>query len=407
MEKALYIDCFSGISGDMMTAALLDLEIDGADIEFLISELKKIDFSGYDISVSKENRNGIFATRFNVKVRQEQPSRNFTQIRELILQSKLSEEVKDLSVRIFTEIANAEAKIHGSTPEHVHFHEIGAADSIIDIVAVSLLVKKLKIEDVCSSGVPLGSGIANTSHGMIPVPAPATLEILKGVPVFGGDLDFEATTPTGAAIIKVIVSNFSDIPRMIIESTGNGAGSIISPSSEKRLPNILRVLYGDIDKDIPGDFGYKAGPATVEKLFILSTNIDDCSAEIAGYVLEKLFSAGAYDAWTEPVYMKKNRPAFKICALFGRQDLDRFLNIIFTETSSLGVRIEEITRYCLKRKEVNVSLKYGQAKAKIGYLNGKPVTYSPEYESCRELALKTGKPLKEIYQDLMFFLSSK
>jgi uncharacterized protein (DUF111 family) len=246
-------------------------------------------------------------------------------------------------------------------------------------------------------------------HGKIPVPAPATLEILKGVPVFGGGMDFEATTPTGAAIVKALVNEFTDIPQMTIQSTGNGAGSIISTGEKGHvgLPNILRILYGETDADIPENSEFTAGLDTVEKLFILSTNIDDCTAETAGYVMEKLFGAGAYDAWTESVYMKKNRPAFKICALFGRKDLDKFLNIIFTETSSLGVRIEEITRYCLKRKEVSVNLEYGQLKAKVGYLNGKAVTYSPEYESCKELAVKTGKPLKEIYRDLVFFLSSK
>jgi len=406
LKKAIYIDCFSGISGDMMTAALLDLEIEGADLSFLIEELKLVDFSGYSISASREKRNGIAATRFKVEVTDLQQPRNFSRIKELISQSRLAREVKDLSIRIFTEIANAEAKIHSSTPGEVHFHEVGAIDSIIDILSVSLLVKKLKIEKVFSRSVPLGSGTVSTKHGTIPVPAPATLEILKGIPVFGGGLDFEATTPTGAALIKTLVNEFTDIPQMLIQSSGTGAGSIIS-SREKNLPNILRILYGDTDKYDPENSGSMAGLDIVEKLFVLSTNIDDCTAETAGYVLEKLFGAGAYDAWTEPVYMKKNRPAFKICALFGRQEIDRFLNIMFTETSSLGVRIEEITRYCLKRKEVNVSLKYGQAKAKIGYLNGKPVTYSPEYESCRELALKTGKPLKEIYQDLMFFLSSK
>jgi pyridinium-3,5-bisthiocarboxylic acid mononucleotide nickel chelatase len=406
LEKAIYIDCFSGISGDMMTAALLDLGIEGAGLSFLTEELKLVDFSGYGISTSREKRNGIDATGFKVKVTHLQHSRNFSQIKELILQSRLALEVKDLSVRIFNEIANAEAKIHGGDPGEVHFHELGAIDSIIDILSVSLLVNKLKIEKVFSRSVPLGSGTANTKHGIIPVPAPATIEILKGIPIFGGGLDFEATTPTGAAIIKTLVNEFTDIPQMTIQSEGTGAGTTIS-SHEKSLPNILRILYGYTDKNGQESIRFPEGLDTVEKLFILSTNIDDCTAETAGYVLEKLFGGGAYDAWTEPVYMKKNRPAFKICALFGRQDLNRFLNIIFTETSSLGVRIEEITRYCLKRKEVNVDLPYGQAKAKIGYLEGKPVTYSPEFESCKDLAIKTGKPLKDIYRDLLCLLSSK
>jgi pyridinium-3,5-bisthiocarboxylic acid mononucleotide nickel chelatase len=406
LKKALYIDCFSGISGDMMTAALIDLGIEGAGLSFLAGELKMVDFSGYGISISREKRNGIAATAFKVEVTQPQHSRNFSQIKELILQSRLDRQVKDLSVRIFTEIANAEAKIHGGKPGEVHFHEVGAIDSIIDILSVALLVKKLKIEKVFCRSVPLGSGTANTKHGIIPVPAPATLEILKGIPVFGGGMDFEATTPTGAAIIKTLVNEFTDIPKMTVQSTGTGAGSTIS-SREKSLPNILRILYGDTDKYGQENNGSIAGLDTVEKLFILSTNIDDCTAETAGYVLEKLFGAGAYDAWTEPIYMKKNRPAYKICALFGRQDLDRFLKIVFTETSSLGVRIEEITRYCLKREEVNVNLPYGQARAKIGYLEGKPVTYSPEFESCKDLAIKTGKPLKDIYRDLLLLLSSK
>jgi pyridinium-3,5-bisthiocarboxylic acid mononucleotide nickel chelatase len=406
LKKAIYIDCFSGISGDMMVAALLDLAIEGADILFLTNELKKLDLSGYGISTSIENRNGISATAFKVEIINRQHSRNYSQIKELIQKSMLGQEVKDLSVRIFSEIAVAEAKIHGTTPELVHFHEVGAIDSIIDILSVSILAEKLKIEKVFSKVVPLGSGTANTMHGRIPVPAPATLEILKGVPVSGGGMDFEATTPTGAAVLKVLVNEWTDIPQIVIQSIGNGAGSIIS-SGNNSLPNILRILYGDTDKNEPENSGFPSEMDAVEKLFILSTNIDDCTAETAGYVLEKLFSAGAYDAWTESVYMKKNRPAFKICALFGRQDLGRFLNIIFTETSSLGVRVEEITRYCLKRKEIVVSLQYGQTKAKIGYLNGKPVTYSPEYESCKELAIKTGKPLKEVYRDLLFLLSSK
>ncbi len=216
-----------------------------------------MDFSGYDISTSRENRNGIFATGFKVEVKNPQHSRNYSQIKELILQSRLERQVKDLSFRIFTEIANAEAKIHGSTPENVHFHEVGAIDSIIDILSVSLLVNKLKIEKVFSRSVPLGSGTANTMHGQIPVPAPATLEILKGVPVFGGGMDFEATTPTGAAIIKALVNEFTDIPQMVIKSTGNGAGSIISPV-KKACRISSGLLYGETDKYCPENSGFLA-----------------------------------------------------------------------------------------------------------------------------------------------------
>ncbi len=429
MKNILYIDCFSGISGDMMAGALLDIGYKGIDLGYFKKELAKIELGGYRIETEKVKRGPVFATKFNVFVETPQPSRNFNRIAGLISGSGLDDEVKKLSLDMFSVIADAEASVHGTTSDQVHFHEVGAVDSIIDIVCVSLAIQRLSPVIIYCSHIPLGTGIAKTMHGGIPVPAPATLEILKGIPVYGGGFDFEVTTPTGAAVIKVLADAFDDVPEMIIELTGNGAGSYSSSpghehghtkhhkttvpfensenknsknknseidSNNRTLPDVLRLMFGKTTSSIyPASF------------LMVSTNIDDSSSEIIGYVQEKLWKSGALDCWSEPIFMKKNRPAFKICVLCKNEDLDKILEVIFIETSSLGVRVEKNTRYCLDREIKTVRLPYGEAKVKIGIFKGMKVTYSPEYESCRELAEKTKKPLKEIYGDLGLFLSSK
>lgn len=391
MERVLYIDCFSGISGDMMVGALLDL---GLDFLFLKNELKKLNISGYNIACREIKVGSIKAKKFDVKVNESQPHRNYEDIKGIIGESNLDSGVKKISLDIFQLIAEAEARVHGYDIDKIHFHDVGAVDSIIDIVSTAIGLKNLEIESFYSSSIPLGSGFVDSSHGKLPVPAPATVEILKEVPVYRGTFGFEVTTPTGAAIIKALIAKFYEIPCMEIERIGYGAGNNI----KKEIPDVLRLLKGVIGN------GYKAHE---ENLIMLSANIDDSTPEIIGYLLEKLLGNKVLDAWVEPIYMKKNRPAFKLCALCGSKSEKEIVDTILLESTTLGVRREEIKRYSIDREIKTVRLPYGEAKIKIGTYKGKEVNISPEFETCSKLAKKTGKPLKEIYQDVILFFSKR
>ncbi len=391
MEKILYIDCFSGISGDMMVGALLDL---GIDISFLKSELKKLDVTGYDIACREIKAGSIKAKKFDVKVTGPQQDRNYRNIKRIISESKLDAGIKKMSVGIFQLVAEAEASIHGYDVDNVHFHEIGAVDSIIDIVSTAICLNNLKIKSFYSNAVPMGKGLVDSSHGKLPVPAPAAVEILKKVPVYGGGFDFEVTTPTGAAIIKSLAAGFGSIPYMEIHKIGYGTGK----NKGKKIPNILRLLKG-VGK---GEHGIRE-----ENLIMLSANIDDSTPEIIGYLMEELFKARVLDAWVEPIYMKKNRPAFKIGVLCSRESEWEVINIMLMESTTLGVRREEIKRYSAGREVKTVRLPYGEVKVKVSTVEDREVNISPEFESCRRLAKKTKKPLKEIYQDAILFFSRR
>jgi len=451
MEKILYIDCFSGISGDMFLGALLDFENKNITIDFLKDELKKIDISGYEINSYKIKVNSISATKFEVNITYKQPHRSYKDIKRLIYNSSLNEDTKKLSNDIFFEIAKAESKIHGVPIENVHFHEIGAVDSIIDIVGISIILNKLEIKEFYGSKIPLGQGFVNTGHGVIPVPAPATLEILSGLPVYQGNFNFEVTTPTGASVIKTLVknlNNFSDMPQMIINAVGYGAGSKTEnkgehkeesqehkgeshehkeekhehkgeshkniPNSHKNIlninsniPNLLRLIEGfKIKQKNENEFDLN-NSFLLDSLILVSTNIDNTSSEIIGYMFEKLFINGVLDVWVEPILMKKNRQAFKLCALCEKEVLNDLLKIVFKQTNTLGVRTQKIDRLSLKREIKTVNLPYGEAKVKVGYLDNEIITVSPEFESCKKLASVTKKPLKSIYNDLIFFFSKK
>ena len=409
-SSILYIDCFSGISGDMFIGAALDLNAEALDAEILLRELSKIDLDGYEVSISKVKRGSVYGTLFDVKTNKKHPQRDFRDIKALVNNSSLKKGVKDLALRIFSEIARAESIIHSKSHDSVHFHEVGAVDSIIDIVSASIVVDLLNIEKVYGSMVPLGRGTAKTMHGLIPVPAPATIEILKGVPVYGGGFDFEVTTPTGASIMKVLVEKYGGFPDIIIENTGLGAGSRVS-SGRASLPNVLRLVLGkplhSLRTGVISSGRIEQMPEENPGALLISTNIDDSTPEITGYVLEKILEEGALDTWVEPIYMKKNRPSFKLCTLCSREKMDGVLETIFKETSTLGVRIQEITRFTLRRKMEKVKLPYGEVDIKIGLFDGREVTFSPEYRSCLKLAKNSGRTLKEIYRDALFFLSKR
>ena len=405
MKRILYLDCFSGISGDMMVGALIDL---GVDLKYIKNELEKLDIGGYELKSSKVKIKAIYATRFQVNAKKDQPPRSYKDIKNLIVSSRLQPTAKELALKIFKNIAEAEARVHNQKIEDVHFHEIGALDSIIDITATAAALDSLKLDLVYTRGVPLGSGIASTMHGKIPIPAPATVEILKGVPSYGGNFDFEVTTPTGAAIISTICNRFGKMPLMCIEKIGMGAGirqdaahnTSLGASHGNELPNVLRLILGTIVEETSNEQNSES------KLTLLSTNMDDCTPEVLAYLIEKLLESKAYDAWIEPIYMKKNRPAFKVCALCNYDKAGSIAEVFFSETSTLGIRMQQIGRITLERGVKTVKLPYGEVKLKVGILKGKEITFSPEFESCAAVARKLKKPLKEVYQDAVFFYRS-
>jgi len=405
MKRILYLDCFSGISGDMMLGALIDL---GVDLQYIKNELKNLDIGGYELKSSKVKINAIYATRFQVNAKKDQPPRSYKDIKNLIVSSRLQPATKELALKIFKNIAEAEARVHNQKIEDVHFHEIGALDSIIDITATAAALDSLKLDLIYAREVPLGSGIVSTMHGKIPIPAPATVEILKGVPSYGGNFDFEVTTPTGAAIISTICNRFGKMPLMCIEKIGMGAGTrqdavhetSLGASHGNELPNALRLILGTQSEETSNEQNSE------NRLTLLSTNIDDCTPEVLAYFIEKLLESKAFDAWIEPIYMKKNRPAFKVCALCNYDKVGSIAEVFFSETSTLGIRMQQIGRITLERGVKTVKLPYGEVKLKVGILKGKEITFSPEFESCAEIARKLKKPLKEVYQDAVFFYRS-
>ncbi len=381
--KILYLDCPMGISGDMFLAALIDL---GVDFKPIMRGLKKLSIGPIEVKIAKEARHSIMATTFRVPHKHERHHRTFKDIKNLISKSALSKEVKDLSIAIFKNIAVAEGKIHGIGAGKVHFHEVGAMDSIVDIVGAAIAVASLKIDKVISSPIPLGSGWAKTMHGTLPIPAPATVELLKGVPVLSSGVPFELTTPTGAAIVKTLVSCFGPIPDMTIEKTGYGAGK----KEFKERANVLRAIIGTAF-----DARFDAVPGA-GKLFMIETNIDDMSPQIAGYLMERLFAAGSLDVYLTPVQMKKSRPGILLSALAEESRVSSVIDAVFAESTSIGVRTYAVARHCLKRKTVRVKTTYGTIGVKVSLRDGKPVNIQPEYEECRTIADKKKIPLKEV-----------
>ena len=389
IDKILHIDLRNGISGDMLLGALLDLDVDK---EYILNQLKSLNLNNYELKISSKTINGIKATDIKVDVpKKEHIHRTLLDITELIQKSDLNENVKSLSINLFNTIAKAEAKVHGIDINKVHFHEVGAIDSIIDITATALAIDYLKPVSIYATPVLLGYGHVNCAHGKIPVPVPATLEILKGIEVFGSEFDREIVTPTGAAFIKVLVSDFIKMPSMKILGTGYGAAD--------KSNSLLRVILGE-KTDQCFSFDNK------NKLVILETNIDDMSPEIHGYIMEKLIEHNCLDIWFTPIYMKKNRPAVKISILVEQEDVQQIEDILFMETTTLGIRRLNAERVCLKREIITVKTEYGDAKIKVAKKDNTVVGIYPEYEDCKKLAKLSSKPIKEIYILLQTLFSS-
>jgi len=382
--KIAYLDCFSGISGDMFIGALIDA---GLPHEELRKVLQSLPLEGYSLEVTREERNLLFGTRFKVKVtRDPQPHRRFSDIRDLIRAGNLSPSVRDKSIAIFESIAVEEGKIHGCSVEEVHFHEVGAIDSIVDIVGSVLGMEYLRIGTACASSLPLGSGFVETAHGRIPLPAPATVALLRGIPVHDSGLKEELVTPTGAALVKGLVHSFGPLPPMVIEKVGYGVGS----RNLADRPNLLRILIGQAQ-----------GGAHEETVVILEANLDDTNPEWLGFLMERLFEAGALDVVFSPGYMKKNRPAVLVHVMGKPHQKDQLMDLLFSESTTLGVRFHFTQRRVLERFSVEMDSPWGRMKVKKVFRPDGSFHLLPEFEECRRIAKEKGLPMKDVYSWIM------
>ena len=377
----VYFDCFSGISGDMTLGAFIDL---GVPVKWLKDALFRIPLTGFDLSVTSIFRNGIEAKSVRVDVKNNVKSMNYAEIVTLIADSSLSQNTKAASLEIFKKLANAEAGIHGCSLEKVHFHEVGGIDAIVDITGAALCVEYLDIKKITASRIPLGSGFVSCRHGTLPVPAPATLAILKNIPVYGAGIPYELVTPTGAAIISVLAESFGEIPDMIIQKTGYGAGR---QEIESR-PNLLRIIAGTLSNN------------ENERVVAVEACIDDMNPEIFGFMMDRLFEDGALDVCWIPVFMKKNRPGTMIQVLCRENIKTAIIERILSESTSIGVRCYNVQRAVLARKQIYVKTTYGTIEAKkIQHPNGS-FRIVPEYEVCKKIALEKNMPIRIVYDTI-------
>lgn len=387
--KIAYFDCFSGASGDMILGALIDA---GFNYEELNKELKKLGIDNYELDSKKVLRSEITGTKFDVLVREDKKDnehnrrRTLKDISGIINESTLGAGVKRDSVKIFENLAKAEAKVHNTSTEQVHFHEIGAVDSIIDIVGAVIAIHGLKIEKIYFSPIRTGTGFVKCSHGQFPIPAPATVELLKGHHVIGTNIQRELTTPTGAAILTTLGVNVEMCPEIMLLQIGYGAGSHEIP----QIPNLLRVMIGETITVCEQD-----------EVWMVETNIDDMPGEHFGYLLEKILDAGALDGYITPVQMKKSRPGTLISIIVDDVHLSKVERIIFEQSTTFGIRKYKATRKKLYRKFVDVKTEYGMIRVKVGMLNGCIKNISPEHEDCRKIADERGLPLKLVYNAAM------
>ena len=388
--KVLYFDCSSGISGNMTLGALSEL-ID--DPHYLVNELKKLNVDGYHIHISKEKKNGITGTYVDVHLEHEHhhdhkhehvhhhhhEHRNLFDVNKIIDESEIDEKAKDLAKRIFLRVAKAESKVHNETLENVHFHEVGAIDSIVDIIGTAILLCKINPDVIYSSVVNDGYGFIECAHGMISVPVPATSEIFAASNAITRqiDVDTELVTPTGAAIIAEIASEFTTMPAMNVQKVGWGTGT-----KDLVIPNVLKVSLGEIKKK--------------NEIIVMETNIDDCSGEMLGFVMEQLLDQGALDVFFTSIFMKKNRPAYRLTVVCNEEKMDLLQKVIFTQTTTIGIRYRKEQRTVLKRQIKEIETPLGKLQVKEVEIDGEKRCY-PEYESAKKLALKHQRSLQEIY----------
>jgi uncharacterized protein (TIGR00299 family) protein len=393
--KILYYDCFAGISGDMNLGAMIDL---GVDPEFLREELRKIEIGSYEIQLKRDQRRGIFGTKLDVILPSEEGTsaahghghRSFKDIAGLIEKSNFSDGVKSTSLNIFMKIAGAEAKIHGHPIDEVHFHEVGAIDSIVDVVGAAICFEVMKIEKIISSPVQVGGGFVKCAHGMLPVPAPATAEILTGIPIRSGIVPFETTTPTGAAILAATAGRFSDRVHFTPLKIGYGIGQ-----RDTDVPNVLRVFLGEMDHEKQDQ------DVEVKEACLMECNIDDMNPELYEGIVERLFEKGALDVYLTPIMMKKSRPAVKISIICDTDHRRGIEEVLWLQTSTFGLRVNKMEKLVLRRDVSTVKTKYGVLPVKNAYLRGERIKWKLEYEDAKRLAKEKGVSIKTIYDSLL------
>lgn len=377
--KTLYFDCIAGASGDMILGALLDA---GLSIDALKAELSKLPITGWDVVARKVEKVCFAATKADVLVSPQPHSRPLPEIERVVRDSTLNDSIKTQALTVIRMIAAEEARIHGMEIEQVHLHEVSGEDAIIDIVGTLIAIELLGIQHVVCSPLPLGRGFIHGAHGQIPLPAPATVGLLKGVPIVGSSIQAELVTPTGAALLKHLAYRFGELPAMRLDQVGYGAGSRDLP-----IPNLLRVFIGEADTN----------SFTTDSVTVLETNIDDQNPEQVAHLMERAFEAGALDVTMTPTQMKKNRTGVVLSVIARPENTDTLRTLILTETSSLGVREQSTQRSVLHRDRLEVETPWGKTFVKVGHLPNGQHKYAPEFEDCRVLARKAGVPLREVY----------
>ena len=377
--KTLYFDCFAGASGDMILGAMIDAGVQPATLR---QHLAGLGLDGFSLEFETVDRSGLSATHALVRTAHEHNHRHLSDIRKIIDEADLSPGVKVRATQIFSRLAEAESRVHNKPVEHIHFHEVGALDAIVDVVGAAICFEVLQVERFICSPLNVGSGFVEMAHGRFPVPPPAVTELLKGVPFYSTELKGELLTPTGAAIITSVCESYGPLPQIIVERTGYGAGT----REYEKFPNALRVFVGEAQAESASD----------DHLLMVETNIDDVSPQIIGYVMERAFEVGALDCYVTAVHMKKDRPGVLLSLLCEKTAKEPLMRLLFTETTTLGVRTYEVERRALERSIIRIETQYGPIDVKVARLNGVVVNEMPEFDQCRKAALKKGVPLKNV-----------
>jgi len=421
--RIAYLDCFSGISGDMFLGALVDVGVPFELFEKTVAALNV----GATLERSRVTRNGIAATKIDVLVNgvkdmpreefwsddkdrhrdatmhQHSHGKHLSSVLKIIDAAPIAESAKKKAAAIFTAVGEAEAKIHNTSIEKIHFHEVGAVDAIVDIVCASVGSEELHVDEIIASPLNVGSGTVKCAHGFLPVPAPATLELLQGVPIYSGEVEKELVTPTGAAISRTLVSHFGPRPAMSVDRIGYGAGTRDFPAHS----NVLRLTLGETTK-LGNVAKISSSEPTTEEATILEANLDDLNPQVIGYVTERLFASGALDVFTTAVQMKKGRPGTLLTILAAPSDEHRLRDILFSETSTLGVRSRREQRHILARRHETVCTRWGDVRIKIGSRDNADTSATPEYEDCRRIALEHSVALRDVMQEaLRLYLDKK
>jgi hypothetical protein len=391
--KIAYFDCFSGISGDMTLGALVDAGCNLAEME---AQLRRLPVSGWKISSEKVVRRGFRATQVKVESSDPQRHRSLSDILQLIERAGLPLPIAERASRIFRRLGEAEALVHGMPIEKGHFHEVGAVDAIVDIVGAATGFEQLGVMEFFCSALNVGGGRVDTQHGNLPVPAPATAELLRGAPTYSNGIQRELVTPTGAAIVATMASQFGPQPAMTVAAIGLGAGS----AELAEQPNVLRLFIGETAAR--GADATLGGAVVDEDILVLEANLDDMSPQVYGYFAERALEAGALDVFSIPVQMKKNRPGQLVTMLCKPADREKLSDLLFRETTTLGVRQSNVKRRTLQRESVTVETSLGSIRMKIARLNGQILNVAPEYEDCRKVAAERGVPLKQVLAEATF-----